>query len=71
MKKRVAAGILFAITLFAAIYGISTVIAMPQQFSTAYGSSWVQLTAFGTSEVSPMDGGDEGGGARPFSPPGP
>ena len=67
MKKRVIAGILFAITLFAAIYGISMVVAMPpHQSLTAYGS-WTQLTAFDTFGAFPMDGGDEGGGGRPFS----
>ena len=69
MKKRVLAGILFAITLFAAIYGISMVVATPHQFSVAYGSSWIQPTAFSTLGIHPT--GDEGGGARPFSPPGP
>ncbi|HDD36014.1 MAG TPA: hypothetical protein ENF50_00905 [Archaeoglobus veneficus] len=69
MKKRVAAGILFAITLFAAIYGISMVVAMPHQLSVAYGSSWIQPTAFSTLGIHPM--GDEGGGGRPFSNGGP
>ena len=65
MKKRVLAGILFAITLFAAIYGISMVVAMPHQFSAVYGSSWIQPTAFSTLGIYPM--GDEGGSGKPFS----
>ena len=67
MKKRIVAGILFAITLFAVIYGIGMMITMPDQFLIAYRSLWIQPTAFSALGISPMDGGDEGGGGRPFS----
>ena len=67
MKKRVVAGILFAITLFAAIYGISIMIATPHHFLAAHSSFWGQCTTFSTLGISPTDGGDEGGSGKPFS----
>ena len=71
MKKRVVAGILFAITLFAAIYGISIMIATPHHFLAADGPFWEQCTTFSALGISPTDGGDEGGSGKPFSIGGP